>query len=315
MKQLRIGVQVVEETVPATIDAIVRAEALGIDAVWLTLGGVRPDSVAIFAAAAVRTSRVQLGTSIVPTYPRHPLALAQEARVVAELAPGRFRLGVGPSHPASIEGMWGIPYRKPLSHLREYLHLLKAALQQGGQVAFDGQFFHVRADCGHPVDLRVMASGLRGRAFELIGELADGGLSWVCPLRQIEQVALPAMRAGAAKAGRNRPAMIMHLGVSVHEDAAEVRAATLKQFGFYPRAPLYQRMFAEAGFPEATQGVLSERMVDAIVAYGDEAAVARHFERIAAAGVEEVICSVIPAGRDPGASAQRTLQCLGSLSG
>ena len=138
MKDLRIGVQIDEPTVPAAIDAIVRAEELGIDAAWMTVGGVQPDSTAILAVAATRTQRIKLGTSIVPTYPRHPFALAQEAKVVAELAPGRFRLGVGPSHKPPMEETWGIPFEKPLGHLREYLHILKAALQQGGRWSSEG---------------------------------------------------------------------------------------------------------------------------------------------------------------------------------
>lgn len=315
MKHFGIGLHVNEATVLATIEAIVRAEQLGIDAVWLTMGGFRPDSVTTLAAAATRTSRVKLGTSIVPVYPRHPFALAQAATVVGELAPGRFRLGVGPSHRPIMEGVWGIPFRKPLSFLREYVLLLKAALQKGGQIAFDGEFFHVRGAWPRPVELQVMASGLRGRAFAMIGEVADGGISWVCPLSHIEQVALPAMSTGAAKAGRKRPPMILQLGVSVHPDAAEVREAARKQFGFYARTPFYQAMFVEAGFPEAAQGELSERMIEAIVAHGDEVAVAGQLERIAAAGVDEVICTIVAAGQDPKASAERTLQHLAALSG
>src|SRR3990172_5658368 len=114
VKGLLIGVQIADPTAPAAIDAIVRAEELGIDAAWMTVGGVQPDSVAVLAVAATRTQRIKLGTSIVPIYPRHPFALAQEAKVVAQLAPGRFRLGVGPSHQAPTENMWGIPFHKPL---------------------------------------------------------------------------------------------------------------------------------------------------------------------------------------------------------
>src|SRR3990170_2622435 len=152
VKGLLIGVQIAEPTVSTAIDAIVRAEELGIDAVWMTLGGVQPDSVSILAVAATRTQRIKLGMSIVPTYPRHPFALAQEAKVVAELAPARFRLGVGPSHQPIMEDSWGIPFQKPLGHLREYLHILRVTLQQGGRVEFEGQFYRVRADWGEPVD-------------------------------------------------------------------------------------------------------------------------------------------------------------------
>lgn len=314
MKNLQIGVQILERTVPATIDSIVHAEEAGLDAVWMTVGGAQPDAVAVYAAAAMRTDRIKMGTSIVPTYPRHPFALAQEARAVGELAPGRFRLGVGPSHRPVMEGTWGLRFRKPLTHLREYLHLLRATIQQGGRVEFSGEFFNVRADWGEPLDVPVMASGLRSRAFQVIGEMADGGITWVTPLNHVRNVAIPAMEAAAARAGRPRPAMVMHVGVAVHEDADEVREAAMRQFGFYPRLPFYSSMFVEAGFPEAAEGGMSRAMLDAIIIHGDQTAVAGRLREIAAAGVDEVICSVVGAGTDRRASAGRTRQALGELA-
>ncbi|MBI2913011.1 MAG: LLM class flavin-dependent oxidoreductase [Chloroflexi bacterium] len=315
MKDLRIGVHILEPTAPQAVDAIVEAEERGVDAAWMTLGGASPDPLPIFAAAAVRTSRILLGTSIVPTYPRHPLALAQAAKVVGQLAPGRFRLGVGPSHQPIIEGMWGIPFQRPLTHLREYLTILKAALQRGGPVEFAGRLFKVRGDLGPAVDVQVMASGLRRKAFELTGEVADGAISWVCPLHYIEEVALPALDAGAKRAGRPRPAMVMHLGVCVHDDAAEAREAGMRQLGFYPRLPFYRQMFLDAGFPEAADGGMSEAMLESILVRGGESAVAEQLGHIAATGVDEVICSVVPAGIDREASSQRALRLLAELSG
>ena len=94
---------------------ILRAEELGIHAAWMTTGGARPDSMTAFAATAGLTETIKLGTSIVPTYPRHPLVMVQQAQIVAQLAPGRFRLGVGPSHRPTIEAM-GIEFNKPLAH-------------------------------------------------------------------------------------------------------------------------------------------------------------------------------------------------------
>ncbi len=314
MKDLKIGVHILEATAPQAVDAIVDADKNGIDAAWMTLGGAQPDSVTIFAAAAVRTDRIKLGTSIVPTYPRHPLALAQAARVVAQLALGRLRLGVGPSHQPIIEGMLGIPFQRPLTHLREYLTILKAALQRGGQVEFSGQLFKVRSDCGPAVDVQVMASGLRRKAFDLIGELADGAISWVCPLRYIEDVALPALAAGAERAGRARPAMVMHTGVCVHDDPSEAREAAMRQLGFYPRLPFYRQMFLDAGFAEAADGSMSEAMLESILVHGDESAVAEQLGGIAATGVDEVICSIVPAGADREESARRALRLLAGLS-
>ena len=155
-----IGVALHEVGALDQLAAIERAERLGVPAAWLTTGGVGPDAMTIFAAAAVRTERIQLGTAIVPTWPRHPLALVQQALVVAALAPGRFRLGVGPSHRANIEGMYGIPFERPLEHLREYVAILKAALQRG-KFDFEGAHFRVRGEVPRPPDVPVMISALR----------------------------------------------------------------------------------------------------------------------------------------------------------
>ena len=122
----------------ADVQAAVRqAEQAGIDAVWMTTGGARLDSLTLFAAAAGGTTNIKFGTSIVPIYPRHPLVMVQQAQGVAQLAPGRFRLGVGPSHRPPMRAM-GIQMPSPLGHLRDYLRILKGLLQKG-EIDFPGE--------------------------------------------------------------------------------------------------------------------------------------------------------------------------------
>src|SRR5690349_21619594 len=104
----------------------------------MTTGGLAADPLPLFAAAARETQRIGFGSSIIPTFPRHPLALAQAAQVVAQLAPGRLRLGVGTSTKRVIEGSFGIPFVRPQRELREYLTILKAILQEG-TVSYHGQ--------------------------------------------------------------------------------------------------------------------------------------------------------------------------------
>src|SRR5207253_957553 len=195
MSQKRVGVAVGGDKVNDVLAAIERAEQLGLHAAWMTTGGARLDSITIFAAAALRTQHIKLGTSIVPTFPRHPLVMVQQAQVVAQLAPGRFRLGVGPSHRPTIEAM-GLPFTSPLGHLRKYLRILKALLQQG-RADMDGTYYKAHETISEPLDLPVMASALQRGSFELCGEDADGAISWICPGTYLRDVALPAMRAGA----------------------------------------------------------------------------------------------------------------------
>ena len=127
----RVGLVIYGPDTAAVVETIAAAEAAGVRQVWMTQGAAMPDTLSGYAAAALRTSTVRLGTAIVPTYPRHPLALAQQALAVADLAPGRLRLGIGPSHRPTIEGVYGLPMGTPLAHLREYLTVLRGLLWEG----------------------------------------------------------------------------------------------------------------------------------------------------------------------------------------
>jgi F420-dependent oxidoreductase-like protein len=312
MAEKLVGVAVGGNTIGEVQSMIVRAEELGIDAAWMTTGGTRLDSMTCFAAAAASTKQIKLGTSIVPTYPRHPLVMVQQAQVVAQLAPGRFRLGVGPSHRPTIESM-GLEFDAPLAHLKEYLQILKAALQKG-KVDFDGEHYQAHGAIYEPVDIEIMASALRKGSFELCGAEADGAISWICPGTYLRDAALPAMEAGARKAGRPVPPLIAHAPVCVHENAAEVRGAVRDQL-MNPSLPYYQRMLVAAGYPEATEGVWSDAMIDGGVIWGDEAKVAEGIAELFAFGATEVLVSPITAGADTAASLDRTMRLLGQAAG
>lgn len=309
-----IGVHVVGRDAAAIVDGIVRAEELGIPAVWLTTGGAAPDGLTVLAAAAVRTERVLLGTAIIPSFPRHPIVTAQQTLALASLAPGRVRLGVGPSHKPTIEGTFGIPFRQPLAHLRAYLAVLKGLLQEGAaDVDAAGIVAHARL-AGPPPGVPVMASALRRRSFELCGELADGAITWLCPAAFVRDVALPAVRTGAARAGRPVPPVVMHAPVCVTEDAAAVREAVRAQFGGYLRTISYPAMLADAGFGEAHEGQWSDAMIDAVVLHGAEERVAERLRGLLALGAGEIIAAPVGAGPDPAAAIQRTLRLVADLA-
>ncbi|MQF90112.1 MAG: LLM class flavin-dependent oxidoreductase [SAR202 cluster bacterium] len=303
-----VGVQVRGNMIAEVQGNIQRAEDLGIQAVWMTAGGASLDSMTCFAATAASTNNIKLGTSIVPTYPRHPLVMAQQAQVVAQLAPGRFRLGIGPSHRPTIESM-GIDFNAPLGHLREYIQILKSLLQNGS-VDFDGKHYKAHASIPGPLDLDVMGSALGKGSFELCGALADGAISWLCPAGYLKHVALPAMEKGAKEAGRPSPPLIAHAAVCVHDNPEEVRAGLREQFG-HPSLPFYQNMLVASGFAEATQGVWSDAMSDGVVISGNEETVALGIQELFTVGATEVLASPILAGADKGASLERTIKLLG----
>jgi F420-dependent oxidoreductase-like protein len=300
MATLRAGLVIAKPNPAAALAAIERAEAGGLDAVWSTVGGVAPDAVTLFAAAAVRTTRITLGTSIVPTYPRHPAVLAAQALAITGLAPGRFRLGIGPSHRPVIEGGFGIPMGTPLDHLREYLTVLRDLLWDG-RTDFAGTYYTVRLALPPTITLPrtpLLISALRANAFRLAGEIADGAISWVCPVPYLVGTALPAMRAGADAANRPVPPLVGHVPVAMHTDQHAVRAAARARLAMYGRLPFYARMFADAGFPVGSDGAMSDALLDSLVVAGTPETVRARLEAIQAAGVDELIVTHVSVADD-----------------
>ncbi|GHO81426.1 LLM class F420-dependent oxidoreductase [Ktedonobacter sp. SOSP1-85] len=284
----RVGLAVLGATASEAIAAIVAAEKAGVRQVWMTQGGLSPDTLTIFAAAAVQTQSIRMGTSIVPTYPRHPLALAQQALALSDIAPERLRLGVGPSHRPIIEGGYGIPMHSPQEHLREYVTILRAALWDG-KVEHQGRFFTVKGTLPRAPHTPILISALREGAFRLAGELTDGALSWVCPVPYLLEKALPALRAGAAKAGRPVPPLVAHIPVALSQERQAVNAAARKQLGYYGHLPFYVSMFAEAGFPVSPEGELSDALLENMVVTGNDAAITEHLKKLLASGLDELL--------------------------
>lgn len=307
----RVGLVIYGADARAAVDAIVAAEAAGVRQVWMTQGAVTPDTLAIFAAAAVRTDAVRLGTAIVPTYPRHPLALAQQALAVADLAPGRLRLGIGPSHRPTIEGTYGLPMPAPLAHLREYTAVVRGLLWEGA-VDHEGEFFRVRATLPRRPRVPVLLSTLREGAFRLAGEVGDGALSWLCPVPYLLQAAAPALRAGAAAAGRAAPPLVAHLSVALSDDREAALAAARQTVRRYAGLPFYARMFADAGFPVPADGGVPDGLVDSLVISGDEATVAARLVALLDEGLEEVLAMLVPVA-DEAAERDRLARLIGRL--
>lgn len=311
----RIGVAVGGQDAREVLGRIRHLEELGIQAAWLTTSGAGRDGLTVFAAAAAQTQHIMMGTSIIPLWPRHPVAVAQQVRVIAELAPGRFRLGVGPSHQAAMERLMRADFRAPLGHLREYLQILKPLLQKG-QVDYDGRYYHAHVPMGAACDVPVMASALRRRSFQLCGEEADGAITWVCPGQYLKEVAMPALKEGARARGRETPPLLAHAPVCVHGDAAEARAAMREQMGAYPANPFYTQMLAEAGFPEVLETkAWSDPMIDAVLLHGREDRVEARLRELFAFGATEVLVSPVVTGRDRAASMEGTLRLLAKVGG
>jgi F420-dependent oxidoreductase-like protein len=295
MTTLNAGLVIRRGTAGDMVEQIKVAEARGVGAIWSTIGGPVADPVTAYAAAAVQTERVMLGTAVVPTYPRHPFALAAEAMALNDLAPGRLRLGIGTSHRPNIEGSYGLPMGKPLAHLREYLTILRALLWEG-KTEFKGDYFTVNTALPEGVPapkIPVPISALRQNAFRLAGELADGAISWVTPVDYLVQTAIPAMDEGAAKSGRQRPPLIAHVPVAVATDRDKARNAFRKQFSVYGQLPFYAAMFEDAGYPVTPSGEMTDGLVETLAVVGDAAEIRSRLEAIRGRGIDELLISPV----------------------
>jgi alkanesulfonate monooxygenase SsuD/methylene tetrahydromethanopterin reductase-like flavin-dependent oxidoreductase (luciferase family) len=252
-----------------------------------------------------------MGTSIVPTYPRHPLSLAQQALTVSDLAPGRLRLGVGPSHRPSIEGVYGLKQTAPLAHLHEYVAVLRAALWEG-RVDYHGKYFNVKATLPRTARIPILISALREGAFHLAGEISDGAISWLCPVPYLLDKALPALRAGAQASKRPAPPLVAHILVALNEDESAAHAAARKRVQTYTPLPFYTTMFADAGFPVTPDGTGLDALVRSLVVFGNETTIAQQLTQLLTQGLDELLLLLVPV-QDASQERARLTQLIGTM--
>jgi alkanesulfonate monooxygenase SsuD/methylene tetrahydromethanopterin reductase-like flavin-dependent oxidoreductase (luciferase family) len=289
----RVGLVINSSGAKGDIQAIIDAEQAGVRQIWSTQGSTAVDVLSIFAVAAAQTSTIRLGTSIFPTYPRHPLAMVAQARAIHELAPGRLRLGVGSSHRRTVEGVYGIPMIAPLAHTREYISVLRAALWEG-KVEHQGRFYNVTVSLPTPAHIPILNSALGIGAYKAAGELSDGAISWNCPVPYLLKSALLALEEGAKQAGRSAPPLVAHIPVAYNTDRQAVLAAARERFGSYGRLPFYRHMFAAAGYSVPDDGEVPEALTDNLVVSGDEQTIAARLRELLSGSLNELLLQTIP---------------------
>lgn len=280
----------------------ITAEREGFTEAWSVHFSRSSDSLATLAAAAAMTTDLQLGVGVVPSYPRHPAALALSALTLQSLSGGRFTLGVGVSHGPVIAGMHGLDYSDPLGHLREYLTVL-IALVTAGEASFAGNHYRTEMSIAVPDATRVpvLVGALGPGMSRLAGELADGVVTWLAGPRVLEQIVVPAVTAAAEAAGRPAPRVVAAVPVAIDPDASRGRAAAAAVFARYGGLPNYQRLFEREGVDGAAD----------LAVVGNEQTVADRLGAFVAAGATDVWA--VPF--DTGADAELTRRALVGLSG
>lgn len=311
----RVGVSIEARDTVEALSLIREAEQAGIQHVWMTVGDAgRADILTLFAAVATQTERIRLGTAIVPTYPLHPIVLVRQALAVDDLAPGRLRLGIGPSHRSYLRDAYGLSQISPLSHLKEYLEVLRDVLWEG-RTNYHGAFFQVAYTLPRTPQIPLLTSALGSKAFRLAGEIADGAISRLCPVPYLLKSALPALRAGAEASLRPAPPIVAHMLVALCTDEAAVQEVTRRQWVQQAlRFEVFTRMFAEAGFSKAVDG--EDRDLDALartlVISGNEATVRSRVQELCASGLDELMLTLVPMA-DEARERTQLFRLIGSL--
>ncbi len=260
------------------VDHAAEAEAAGFSSYWVAQLAV-PDALTAIALMGARTSTIEIGTAVIPTWPRHPLMLAAQALTTQEAIGGRLILGIGLAHKSSIEGTLKIPFSTPAKHMDEYLSVLLPALTDR-KVSFTGDIWSAEVEGvgGTPVEPpTVMLAAMGPRMLRLAGARAAGSILWLSGPKAIETQIKPALDAAAADAGRPDPRIVASVPVCVTSDPDSVKGAVAAVLDGYNDLPSYRGVMD-------TEGAGGPADVSLI---GDEATVRAGLAAFADAGATE----------------------------
>ena len=206
------------------------------------------DALTALAVVGTQVPRIELGTSVVPTFPRHPHAIAQQAHTVAAASGNRFTLGIGLSHKIVIENMFGMSYDKPVRHLREYLSVLMP-LSRNEPANFDGEMYKVHAGISAKGSngFSVVVAALGEQMLRVTAALADGTLTWCTGPATLAAHTIPTITRAAEEFGRPAPRVIAALPVCVTDDTEAAAARAAETFAAYGALPSYRAMLDREG--------------------------------------------------------------------
>jgi len=249
---MRIGILAAEPDGPQALgklaDQLRRAADDGFASVWLAnIFGL--DALTALAVAGSQVPGIELGTAVVPSYPRHPAVLAQQALTAAlAVGPGRLTLGIGLSHQVVIQDMYGYTFDRPARHMREYLSVLLPLLD-GTAVSVDGSTLsaHIALSVPRAGRVPVLLAALAPRMLALAGQQTDGTVLWMTGPATVRDYVAPAITAAASAAGRPSPRIVCSLPIAVTADPAGARAAADKALAIYGQLPSYRAMLDREG--------------------------------------------------------------------
>ena len=288
------------------------AEAAGFASFWIPQIPGYVDAMTAIALMGAGTSRIEIGTAVVPVQTRHPLVMAQQALTTQIACTGRFTLGLGASHHWIVQDQLGLPYDRPAVLVRDYLLVFQAAVAgTPGTVDVDVESFHVHSpiDVSDPGPMPVLIAALAPVMLRLAGEMADGTILWMADERAIAEHVVPRLGKAAAGAGRPAPRVVACVPVALCApgEVGAAREYANQMLGHAEASPNYVRLLEHG---DATD-------VGDCMAAGDEEAIVARLSRYRDAGVTDLAARVVPHGADREArieSKRRTQEFLATLT-
>jgi F420-dependent oxidoreductase-like protein len=280
------------EKVARLIAAAQQAEREGFTSIWVPQVPNDFDALTAIALMGQATTRVELGTAVMPIQTRHPVAMAQQALADQAICEGRFTLGLGPSHHWIVEDMLGLSYEHPAQQVRDYLEVLNVALAGPGPVDVenDGYRIHNPLDVTDITPTPIVLAALAPVMLRLAGALASGTILWMADERAIGDHVVPRITKAAADAGRPEPRVIAGVPVALcrNDQVDDARERANRVLGHAEFSPNYQRLLEHGNATD----------VGDILAGGDERAIVQRLEQFRDAGVTDLSVRILPLGPD-----------------
>jgi 5,10-methylenetetrahydromethanopterin reductase len=286
--------------IESCIRELAQARDEGFARVWMTQMPFDADLLTVLAAALREVPDIQVASGVVPIQNQHPTLLAQRALTLNIIGDGRFTLGIGVTHRAVTEGMWGISWDRSVKRLSEYLDGLLPLLAKEKADA-PGELVTTRGALQIPnaPTPEVYVAALGPQMLRVAGRRTNGTITWMTGRKTLSEHVGPALRGAATEAGRpeGSVAVAAALPVSVTDDIDGARARAAEQFAMYGHLPSYRAMLDREGYAGPEDAAL----------IGDEATVWEHLDELRDAGVDEFVG--IPFDPSP-EGGQRTRACL-----
>jgi 5,10-methylenetetrahydromethanopterin reductase len=255
---------------------------------------------------AEKTSIIEIGTAVTPTFLRHPIAMAQQALTLQTIASGRFSLGIGVNHKPIVESRFGMNFHKPVRHIQEYIQILRA-LSMDGEVNYKGEIFSAQTQftMKDRLNIPILLAALGPKMLKTAGEMAEGTITWMTGSETVRTHTVPLINQAAEAAGRDSPRVVVSIPLALTDDKESGFRIAADYFKKYGQLPSYRAMLNKEGVESPAE----------LAVVGNEEEVESKLIEYADAGATDIAVQIYPVGPDPENSVNRSREFLRTLVG